>query len=321
MGISRRALLAAPALLPAARARAQGWAPTQPVRLVVTFAAGGSADLLARRLAGPLSALLGQPVVVDNRPGAGGNVGLEAVSRAAPDGHTVGMGAPGPLAINPALPGLRMPFDAARDLTPVILLAEQANVLLTHPALPALPDGAFRAWLRAHPEEPFGSPGAGTSNHLAGLGFGRAFGARLVHVPYRGSAPAHADLLAGTIRLMVDNIATALPFVRDGRMRAACVSTAARSPFLPDVPALGELGAPPLASWQAMVAPAGLPAPVLARLNAAFAGALDDPGVAEWLRDAGATKLGGSAEDAARFLAAERPRWAQVVRENDLRSE
>jgi tripartite-type tricarboxylate transporter receptor subunit TctC len=288
------------------------------MRFIVTFAAGGSADILARRLAVPLSEGLGVPVVVENRPGAGGNIGLEAVARAAPDGQVFGMGAPGPLAINPALPNARMPFDPARDFTPVIHLADQPNVLLTSPGLPADGLSEFRAWALAHAEEPFASPGSGTSNHLTGLAIARALGVRWQHVPYRGSAPAHADLLAGNLRLMVDNIATALPFLRDGRMKAALVSTAERAPLLPLVPSLAELGIPGLASWQGILAPAGLPAPVLERLNAAFAAALASPSVAEWLREAGATPVAGPPERFAAFLAAERPRWAALVRENNV---
>jgi tripartite-type tricarboxylate transporter receptor subunit TctC len=312
---SRRAIFGAFLATPAV---AQGWSPRQPLRCIVTFAAGGSADQLARRLAVPLSETLGQPVVVENRPGAGGNIGMEAVARAAPDGHVFGMGAPGPMAINPALPNARVPFDPARDFTPVIHLADQANVLLCSPGLPFDSLASFRAWAAGHLEEPFGSPGSGTSNHLTGLAMSRAVGARWQHVPYRGSAPAHADLLSGTIRLMVDNIATALPFLRDGRMKAALVSTQARSPLLPEVPALGELGVAGLASWQGIFAPAGLPGPVLARLNAAFAQALAHPGVAEWLRDAGASVVAGTPEAFGSFLAAERSRWASIVRENNV---
>ncbi|MBY0337135.1 MAG: tripartite tricarboxylate transporter substrate binding protein [Acetobacteraceae bacterium] len=320
---TRRIILATPALLaafPGARAQ-ERWSPRGPVRFVVTFAAGGSADLLARRLAGPLGEQLGQTVVVDNRPGAGGNIGMDAVAKAAPDGQTIGMGAAGPMAINPALQPGRMPFDAARDFTPLIHLADQANVLLTAASVPAAPIGAFRDWLRAQRDEPFGSPGNGTSNHLTGLAFGQALGARLVHVPYRGSAPAHADILSGNIRLMVDNIATALPFLRDGRMKAALVSTAQRSRLLPEVPSLPEAGGPPLASWQGMFAPANLPAPIAARLNEALNAALARPEVGDWLRDSGAEAVGGPAQRFADFLAAERPRWAQIVRENNVQAD
>lgn len=324
------AALVAPALLPATRrAAAQGaaasaWSPSRPVRLIVTFAPGGSADLLARRLAEPLSAALGQPVVVENRPGAGGNLGMDALAKSPPDGHAVGIGAAGPHAINPAILGLaRMPYDAARDFTPIVNLANQPNVLLAHPSVPASPPDAFVAWLRAHPEEPFASPGAGTTNHLTGLAFSQALGVRLQHAPYRGSAPAHADLVAGNVRLMVDNIATAAPLARDGRARAVGVSTAARAPLLPEVPTLAELGAAglDLPSWQGLFGPAGMPPAALARWNAEANAALADPAVAAFLRDSGAVAVGGTADAFAAFLAAERPRWAALVRAGDVRPE
>ena len=302
-----------------AGAQGPGWQPRQPVRVIVGFAAGTSADRLARYLAVPLSESLGVPVVVENRPGAGGSIGLEAVARAEPDGQVVGMGGPEPLAIHPALASARPQFDPARSLTPVIHLTEQPNVLLTSPGLPADGLSEFRAWALAHPQEPFASPGSGTSHHLTGLAIARALRAQWRHVPDGGRVSAHADLLAGRLRLMVDDIATALPLIRDGRMKAALVSTAERSPLLPQVPSFTELGIPGLASWQGILGPAGLPAPVLARLNAAFAAALASPAVAEWLREAGATSVAGPPERFAAFLAAERLRWAALVGEHDVK--
>ena len=314
--MDRRGLLGIGLALPAL---AQGvWAPRGPLRFIVTFAPGGSADLLARRLAVPLAAQLGQPVLVENRPGAGGNIGIEAVARAAPDGLVLGMGAAGPIVINPAMPGAAMPYDAMRDLTPVIHLADQANVLVSSAAVPAAPLEAFRIWLRAAPDEPFGSPGIGTSNHLTGLAMAQALGGSVTHVPYRGSALAQADMLSGQLRLMVDNIAGVLPLLRDGRLRAALVSTERRSSLLPEVPALAELGVPGLASWQGVFAPAGLPGPVLARLNAAFATALASDGVAGWMRDNGADAVGGAPGRFAAFVAAEAPKWAAIIRANQV---
>jgi len=313
----RRRVLLGTAL--AGPAVAQGaWAPRGPMRFIVTFAPGGSADLLARRLAVPLAERLGQPVLVENRPGAGGNIGIEAVARAAPDGLVFGMGAAGPIVINPAMPGAAMPYDPMRDLTPVIHLADQANVLVTGPAVPATPLEAFRAWLRGNADEPFGSPGIGTSNHLTGLAMAQALGGSVTHVPYRGSALAQTDLVSGQLRLMVDNIAGVLPLLRDGRLRAALVSTQGRSALLADVPALGELGVPGLASWQGVFAPARLPAPILARLKEAFAAALAHDGVAGWMRDNGADAVGGPPERFAAFLAAEAPKWAGIIRANNV---
>lgn len=312
--MNRRGVLTVALLAPAAaRAQAQAQAswPNGPVRLIVTFAPGGSADVLARRLAEPVGAAIGQLVVVENRPGAGGNLGIDAVAKAAPDGQTIGLAAAGPLAINPAVPGARMPFDPARDLAPVIHLADQPNVLLAHAGVPA----DWLAWLRANPEEPFASPGVGTTNHLTGAALNAALGLRLQHVPYRGSGPAHADLLAGRVRLMVDNVATAAPLVRQGGMRALAVSTARRSVALPDVPSLAETSPGfDLPSWQGIVAPARAPAAVLARLNAAFADALRSPALAGFFADTGAAPVGGSPEAFAAFLADQRERWGAIVR-------
>lgn len=316
---TRRAL---PALLAAPALAQEAWSPSRPIRLIVTFAPGGSADTLARRLAEPLSRTLGQSVVVENRPGAGGNIGLEALARSAPDGHSIGMGAAGPLAINPALPNARMPYDAASDFTPLLHLANQPNVLLAHPSVPAAPLPAFTAWLRGRPGELFASPGNGTSNHLTGIVMAGALGGRVQHVPYRGSAPAQVDLLAGTILLQVDNIAgNIVGLVNEGRMKAVAVSTAARSALLPEVPAMPEFGAPALPSWQGILAPRGLPPRVTARLNQALAEALQHPSVAGWLREGGAEPVGGSADAFAQFLAAERGKWAEIIRANGITAE
>ncbi|MEJ8851097.1 tripartite tricarboxylate transporter substrate binding protein [Variovorax rhizosphaerae] len=322
-GLTRRAALAAPLLLLPTYPHAQSsWSPTRPISLIVTFAAGGSTDALARRLAEALGKSLGQPCIVENRPGAGGNIGMTAVARAAPDGHVIGIGANGPLAVNPALPNMRMPYDAAKDFTPVIRLVNQSNILLVNPSVPASPMPAFRDWLRAHPNEPFGMPGNGTSNHIAGLVFARALGATMEPVAYRGSAPAQLDLLAGNIRLQVDSLAgNVISMVREGKMRAVAVTTATRSPLLPDVPSMTEFGAPAMPVWQGVVAPRGLPEAALRRLNAAFNEALSQPAIRDWLLENGAVPAGGTPEAFAAFLTEERTKWARLVRENGIKGE
>jgi tripartite-type tricarboxylate transporter receptor subunit TctC len=316
----RPLLLAALAAAAAGSASAQAeWRPERPVRLLLGFPPGGSADALARRLAEPLGRLLGQPVVVENRPGAGGNIAMEALAKAPPDGHTVGLGPIGPHAINPALLGAKMPYDAARDFAPVLRLVDQPNVLLAASELPAEP-AALLAWLRANPEEPYGSPGVGTSNHFTGALLSRALGLRLQHVPYRGGAAGLADLIGGRIRLYVDNLAGALALLREGRFRAVAVSTAARSRSAPDVPAFAEIGVGgvEVSSWQGLFAPAALPGPALRRWNAAANEVLRDPVVAGWLAENAAEPAGGTAEAFGAFLAAERARWAAAVRDTGI---
>ncbi len=321
-GMTRRRplLLAAVASVAAAPAAAQAeWRPDRPVRLLLGFPPGGSADALARRLAEPLGRALGQPVVVENRPGAGGNIAMEALAKAPPDGHTVGLGPIGPHAINPALLGAKMPYDAGRDFSPILRLVDQPNVLLAHPDLPAEP-AALLAWLRANPEEPYGSPGVGTSNHFTGALLSRALGLRLQHVPYRGGAAGLTDLIGGRIRLYVDNLAGSLALLREGRFRAVAVSTAARSRSAPSVPTFAEFGVPgvEVSSWQGLFGPAGLPEPALRRWNAAANEVLRDADVAAWLAENAAEPAGGTAEEFAAFLASERARWAAAVRDTGI---
>jgi tripartite-type tricarboxylate transporter receptor subunit TctC len=323
---ARRSVLAAPALLLAAGAmpRAQtatgaaaaSWAPTRPVRLFVGFPPGGSADTGARRIADALTQPLGQPVVVENRPGAGANIAMDALAKSVPDGHTIGLSPVGPHAINPVLMGpARIPYDPERDFTPIIHVWDQPNVLAAHPSVPGeIP--AFLAWLRAHPEEPIASVGAGTSNHLTGAMLSHALGLRLQHVPYRGSAAALTELMAGRIRLFVDNVTTTIPLHRDGKVRAIAVSTDRRSAALPEVPTMAEAIAPELvvSSWQGIFAPARLPEPILRRLNAELDRILRAPDMVAWMRGIGAEPVGGPPEPFAAFVARERTRWAEIVR-------
>ena len=315
----RRSVLAAAALLPATALAQSPWAPTRPVRLLVGFPPGGSADTLARRLAEPLGAALGQPVVVDNRPGAGANIAMDALAKSPADGLTVGLAPVGPHAINPALMGARMPYDAAQDFTPVIHVWDMPNVLAAHPSVPgSMPE--FLAWIRARPEEPCASVGAGSSNHLTGVMLSRALGLRLQHVPYRGSAAALTDLMSGQIKLFVDNITTTMPLHREGKVRALAVTTARRAAALPEVPTLAESVAPELVinSWQGIFAPARLPELIRARFNAELNRILRDAAMVSWLRDIGAEPVGGTPDAFATFLAGERTKWAEVVRVNGV---
>ncbi|MGE0800102.1 MAG: Bug family tripartite tricarboxylate transporter substrate binding protein [Lautropia sp.] len=319
--VGRRATLAALGVLGiAAKARAQQWAPSRPLRFLVGFPPGGSSDAMVRRLAETMSRKLGQPVVVENRTGANGHIAMDAVANGAPDGTIIGLSPMGPLAVNPALMPSRMSFNAATDFTPLVHVWDQPNVIVTSMDVPA-PWPAFVAWLRSRRTEPYGSVGAGSSNHLTGEILSRALGLELTHVPYRGSPQALTDIMSGQLKIYVDNVTTTIPLAKEGRVRAMAVTTATRCAALPDVPTLAELGLGEvtISSWQVVVGPAGMPAPIVARLNAELDAAIREPATAAWQRAFGAEPVGGSAEAAAAMLARERERWARVIPQLNIR--
>jgi tripartite-type tricarboxylate transporter receptor subunit TctC len=331
--LSRRRLLALggggvlAALAPGRAALAQGakdWRPSRPIRLVVGFAPGGSADVLARLLQGPAGAELGGSVVVENVVGAGANIAMGQVAKAEPDGHVVGMATVGTHAINPSLYRSRLPFRVPEDFTPVTLLTTQANVVLVNPGVPSGSIGEFVAWAKANPGALYGSAGIGTSNHLAAELMSQRFGLGMTHVPYRGAAPVISDLLAGRIQMTMENIGTASQMAAEGKLKALAVTTAGRSPRLPDLPTLAESGAPgfDIASWQALVAPAGLPAPIQAALNRAFAKALADPTVVERLRQTGTEVAADTRPDAlAAYIRSEGAKYADIVAQANVKIE
>ena len=322
MPIQRRTLLSAAALLPLA-ARAQPAWPTKPVRIVVPFAAGGTTDILARALAPELQRAFGQPFVVDNKPGAGGNSGAAEVAKSAPDGHTLLMGTVGTHAINVALYP-KLPYDPARDFVPVTLVAGVPNVLVMNPAaaqkygINSVAD-LIQA-LKAHPGQlNMASSGNGTSIHLSGELFKSLTGTYMVHIPYRGSGPALMDLMGGTMDLMFDNLPSALPHIKAGKLKALAVTSATRSAALPEVPTIAEAGGPALKgyearSWFGLLAPAGTPMEVVNRLQQETARALATPALKERLLSQGATPGGISPAEFARFIEAETKKWAQVVK-------
>ena len=316
MKATRRGLFAATLLAPAV-ARAQAWAPPRPVRFVVPFPAGGATDVVARVLGERMQETLGQPVVVENRTGAGGNVGVENVVRSAPDGTTILMGTTGTLTVNPHLYAT-LGFDPLRDLTPVSMAFTTDHVLVVNPSVAANTAQEFLALVRAQPGRlSFGSAGSGSSTHTVPELFKLAARVDITHVPYRGSAPALNDLVAGNIQMMLDQIPSAIGQIRGGRVRALAVTGARRSPLLPDVPTMAEIGLPDAqaTSWGAVMAPGGLPAPIVARFNAAIAEALGQQAVKDRLAAAGADGVGSSAEELAAYLRAESTKWARVVRE------
>jgi tripartite-type tricarboxylate transporter receptor subunit TctC len=312
-------LLGVSAFALAAIAGAQAPAyPTKPIRLVVPFPAGGATDILAREVAKHLTDAWGQSVVVDNRPGAGGNIGSELVAKAAPDGYTLEMGTVGTHAINASLYS-KMPYDHVKDFVPVILVAGVPNVLEVNPALPVNSVQELIAYAKANPGKlNFASSGSGTSIHLSGELFKVMAGVQMTHVPYKGSAPALQDLIGGQVQLMFDNLPPSLPQIKAGKLRALAVTSAGRAPALPDTPTVAEAGLPGFeaSSWFGVLAPAGTPPEIVNKLNAEIAKWLASPGAKEKLANVGANIAGGTPEDFARHIQAETAKWAKVVKES-----
>ena len=307
----------------AAPAIAQVWSPTKPIKLIVTYAPGGSADVLARLLQEPLTKNLGQPVVVENRAGAGGNVGSQAIARSEPDGHTVGIGAVSTHAINPALFGDKLPFRVPQDFTSIGQILFQPNVIVVHPSVPAYTPMEFIAWLKQSPGTPFGTAGIGSSNHLTGELINMQFGVKLQHTAYKSGGLALQDLMAGHIKIVIDNITTAARLVQDGKARAIAVSTAKRSSILPNTPTFAESGAPrfDLSSWQGLFGPAGMPKPAVDRWHAELVRALGDPSVRERLAAFGAEIAPTTPAEFSAFINDELKKWGEIVRASGAKVE
>ncbi len=316
----RRSLLGAALAVPGL-ARAQGpvqaWAPQRPIRFVVPFPAGGGTDVAARILAERLTEGLGQPVIVENRTGSGGNIGMENVVRSAPDGHAIVMGTTGTLTINPHLyPTLG--FDPARDLAPVSLAFTTDHVLIVNPTVPARTAQEFLGLARERPRAlTYGSAGAGSSTHMVAELFRLAAGLEVLHVPYRGSAPALNDTVAGNVQFMLDQLPSAIAQIQAGRVRALAVTGPRRAALLPDVPTMAEIGLPGAesTSWGAVLAPAGTPEPVVARLQAALGEAMAQPAVRARMAQAGADAATSTPAELASLMRRETERWGRVVRE------
>jgi tripartite-type tricarboxylate transporter receptor subunit TctC len=309
------AALAAP-FLPGT-ARAQAWAPTRPIRFVVPFPPGGATDVVARVLGERLQDRLGQPVTVENRTGAGGNLGVENVVRSAPDGYSILMGTTGTLTINPHLYS-NMGFNPATDLAPVSMAFATDHVLIVHPSVPAQTAQEFIALLRARPNAlSYGSGGNGSSTHLVPELFKLVARVEMQHVPYRGSAPALNDTVAGTVQVMLDQLPSALGMIQGGRVRALAVTGPRRSSLLPNLPTLAELGLADAqaTSWGAVMAPAGTPAPIVDRYSAALREILADAAVQQRLAAAGADAVFSTPADLAATMRSESEKWGRVVRE------
>ncbi|WP_270937141.1 Bug family tripartite tricarboxylate transporter substrate binding protein [Falsiroseomonas oryzae] len=317
--ITRRSVLAAALatpLLPAV-ARAQGWSPTRPLRFVVPFPPGGATDVVARVLAERMQEKLGQPVTVENRTGAGGNVGVENVVRSAPDGHSILMGTTGTLTINPHLYA-NMGFNPATDLAGISMAFATDHVVIVNPSVPAQTMAEFVALLRAQPGRlSYGSGGNGSSTHLVPELFKLVARVDMQHVPYRGSAPALNDTVAGNVQVMLDQLPSALPMIQAGRVRALAVTGPRRSRLLPDLPTMAEAGFPDAqaTSWGAVMAPAGTPAPVIERLNAVIREALAESATQQRLAAAGADAVSSTPAELAATMRDETAKWGRVVRE------
>ena len=308
--------IVAASLFAVSLAFAQADYPSKPIRLVVPFPPGGTTDILARAVAQKLTEAWGQQVIVDNRPGAGGNIGSDLVAKAAPDGYTLLMGTVGTHAINPSLYA-RMPYDAQKDFAPVILVASVPNVLEVDPSLPVHTVQELIAYARANPGKlNFASSGNGTSIHLSGELFKAMTGVKMTHVPYKGSAPALADLVGGQVQLMFDNLPSSLGLIKGGKLRAIAVTSTARSSALPDVPTLAESGLPgyEASSWFGVLAPARTPPAIIAKLNAAIDAWLASPEAKDKLASQGAVAAGGTPADFAHWIAGETVKWAKVVK-------
>ena len=308
-------LLGAALLAAAAPAVAQAW-PERPIRLVVPFPPGGGADNLARTIMPRVEARLGQPIVIDNRPGAGGNLGAESVARAAPDGYTLLYGTNGTHAINASL-YRELRFDPVKDFVPVSRMTAIATMLVVEPKLPV---GTVAELIRLAREQPgrlnFASAGNGTTSHLAGELFKTAAGIDIVHVPYRGGAPAANDLMAGTVQLMVEVMPNALPLARSGRVRGLAVGSLQRFAGAPELPTIAESGLPGFeaSAWDGVFAPAGTPRAIVDRLATAIREALDEPALAEALGRLGASPAPLAGDAFARHIAASMEQWARAVR-------
>jgi len=316
-----RILLAFFLALAAAAAQAQSY-PTRAVRLVVPFPASGATDILARVIAEKLAESLGEPVPVENRPGAGGSLGSALVAKAAPDGYTLLMATTSTHSIGPALQ--KLPYDPEKDFAPVCLIANAAGVLVVSPALGISSPQELIALAKAKPGElNFSSSGTGTIVHLSGELFVSMAGVKMQHVPYKGTALAAADIKSGQIAMMIDNIVSAIPFMKSGMQKGLAVTSAKRSEVLPELPTLAESGVPGYESvaYFAIFAPAGTPPEIVKRLNADLVKIVHTPQVKAKLLELGADPVGSTPEALAATVRAERAKWARVIKEANVKTE
>lgn len=298
------------------QARAQANFPTRPITLVVPFAAGGSTDIVARLVGQKMGELLGQSVVIENRAGAGGNIGSTAVARAAPDGYTLLMGTISTHALNPAILKT-VTFDAVKDFTPISLLAVVPNVMVVHPSFPAKTVPEVLKLLKDNPGKySYASSGVGTPLHLSGELFKSLGGVNMNHVPYRGAGPALNDVVSGAVPIMFDNLPSSAQFIRSGQLRAIGVTTKERVPSFPDLPTIAEGGLTGYETytWNALFGPANLPRPIVDKINAAANESLKDPHVKQRLEDVSAVIVGSTPEALGEHVKAELAKWFPIAK-------
>lgn len=303
-------------------AMAQGY-PTKPVRWIVPYSAGGSADTRARQIAQELTKLWGQPIIIENKPGAGAVPGTDFIAKAVPDGYTIGMGNLAPLAVNPTL-FTSLPYDALKDLAPVVLLEKGPLVLMVNPQTPAKTVAELIALAKSKPGTlSFASSGNGGSHHLSGEMFKAMAGIEINHIPYKGGAPAASDLMGGHVSMMFELMYSALPAVKSGKLRALAVTSAQRLPVLPDVPTMAESGLAGYESsnWQGIVVPAATPRSIVAKINADTVKVLNMPEVRDKLTAQGNQVGGGTPEDFGTLIRTETTKWGKVIREAGIRAD
>jgi tripartite-type tricarboxylate transporter receptor subunit TctC len=296
---------------------AQTW-PAKPIKWIVPFAPGGTTDILARTIGEKLTVALSQPVIIENKPGAGGGVGADFTAKAPPDGYTIMGGTISTHAINASL-YKSLPYDPVKDFVPITLIARVPNMLVINPDIPAKNVAELITLLKANPGKySFASSGNGTSQHLSGELFKSIAGVDMQHIPYKGSPPALQDVVGGQVAMTFDNITTAWPLAKGGKLRALAVTTAKRSAVAPDVPTLSESGLAgyEVGSWQGVFAPAGTPAAIVKRLNAEIVKIINMPDVKEKLIGLGAEPVGNTSEEFAALVKTEVAKWAEVVKQS-----
>jgi tripartite-type tricarboxylate transporter receptor subunit TctC len=304
----------------ASAANAQAW-PSKPIKWIVPFAPGGTTDILARTISEKLSQALGQPVIIENKPGAGGGVGAEFTAKAPADGYTIMGGTISTHAINASL-YKSLPYDPIKDFAPITLIARVPNMLVVNPDVPAKNVAELIALMKANPAKyTFASSGNGTSQHLSGELFKAMAGVDMQHIPYKGSPPALQDVVAGQVTMTFDNITTAWPLAKAGKLRALAVTTAKRSSIAPDVPTLAESGLAgyEVGSWQGAFAPAGTPPEIVKRLNAEMVKIINSPDVREKLVGLGAEPVANTPEEFGALVKTEVVKWADVVKKSGAR--
>ena len=318
LGLAAAALL----LCAAGLASAQTY-PTKPIQFIVPFPPGGGNDTVARAIAQQASPALGQPIVVDNRPGAGGIIGADAAAKAAPDGHTIFLGGVATHAVNPHLHP-KLSYDPIKDFAPITLVASAPSVLVVHPSVPARTIADFAAYARANPGKlNYASNGNGSSSHMAAVLYETNAGVKMTHVPYKGVGPALTDLMSGRIELMFNSIVAILPHIQAGKLRALAVTSKSRSSLLPDVPSIAESGWPAYeaGSWYGILAPAGTPPAIIDRLHREIVKSLKEPEVQKRLAGEGAEVIGSTPQEFAAHIRSELARMGQAIKAAGIKLE